>query len=170
MPNCSFIDPLVTRYIDGELSAAERDLVAAHVRVCAPCHSRVAAEQAVRTLIHARKSTLCAIRAPESLRAKCSDAARLDSLRAAAGAADIARPAPAVAPVGTVTLTRPSVDPRFSGATAVPWRARLAPLALAASLVLVVGGAFVYQVTDASARVMAAELTADHVKCFAMNR
>jgi anti-sigma factor RsiW len=44
------------------------------------------------------------------------------------------------------------------------------PYALAASLVLVVGGAFVYQATDKSARVMAAELTADHLKCFAMNR
>jgi anti-sigma factor RsiW len=161
MPNCSFIAPLVTPYIDGELNAADRDLVAAHVRVCAPCHSRVAAEQAVRTLIHARKSTLSAMRAPEALRAKCSDAARLDSLRALSGVGDSARPAPA---------GRPSVDPPFRGATAVPWRARLAPLALAASLVLVVGGAFVYQVTDASARVMAAELTADHVKCFAMNR
>src|SRR5881628_2208257 len=32
-----------------------------------------------------------------------------------------------------------------------------------------VGGAFVYQLTDSSARVLAAELTADHVKCFAMN-
>lgn len=167
MPNCSQIDSLVTPFIDGELTAAERDLVAAHVRVCAPCHSRVAAEQAVRTLIHARKSTLSAIRAPESLRAKCSDAARLDSLRAAAGASEIARPTTSPAPA---PLIRPRVDPRFSGATAVPWRTRLAPLALAASLVLVVGGAFVYQVTDASARVMAAELTADHVKCFAMNR
>jgi anti-sigma factor RsiW len=161
MPNCSFIDPLVTPYVDGELTAADRELVAAHVRVCAPCHSRVTAEQAVRTLIQARKSTLSAIRAPESLRTRCGDAARLDALRALGSPGDVARPVPA---------GRPSVDPRFSGATAVPWRTRLAPLALAASLVLVVGGAFVYQVTDASARVMAAELTADHVKCFAMNR
>jgi len=173
MPNCSLIDPLVTPYIDGELSGADRDLVAAHVRVCAPCHSRIAAEQAVRTLIRSRKATLTVIRAPESLRAKCCDAARLDSVRAAGGAGDMARPTPPAAPVAPVThpaSTRPGVDPRFSGATAVPWRTRLAPLALAASLVLVVGGAFVYQVTDASARVMAAELTADHVKCFAMNR
>jgi anti-sigma factor RsiW len=50
------------------------------------------------------------------------------------------------------------------------WLARLAPYALAASLVIVVGGAFVYQATARSARVLAAELTADHVKCFAMNR
>ena len=40
----------------------------------------------------------------------------------------------------------------------------------AASLVIVVGGAFVYQATDQSVRLMAAELAADHVKCFAMNR
>ena len=44
------------------------------------------------------------------------------------------------------------------------------PLALAASLVLLVGGAFVYEATDRSARMMAAELTADHLKCFAFNR
>jgi anti-sigma factor RsiW len=42
-------------------------------------------------------------------------------------------------------------------------------MALAASLVTVVGGAFLYQATQRSARVMAAELTADHIKCFAMN-
>jgi anti-sigma factor RsiW len=49
------------------------------------------------------------------------------------------------------------------------WPRRLAPFALAASLVTVVGGAFLYQATDRSARLMAAELTADHLKCFAMN-
>jgi anti-sigma factor RsiW len=53
--------------------------------------------------------------------------------------------------------------------TLAAWRARLAPLAAAASLVLVVGAAFLYQLTGASNRVMAAELAADHVKCFAMN-
>jgi anti-sigma factor RsiW len=49
------------------------------------------------------------------------------------------------------------------------WISRATPWALAASLVLVVGGAFLYQATEASSRVLAAELTADHVKCFAMN-
>jgi anti-sigma factor RsiW len=49
------------------------------------------------------------------------------------------------------------------------WRARLAPLAVAASLVLIVGAAFLYQLTASSSRVMAAELAADHLKCFAMN-
>jgi len=47
---------------------------------------------------------------------------------------------------------------------------RVRALALAAALVLVVGGAFLYEATDRSSRVMAAELVADHVKCFAANR
>jgi len=48
-------------------------------------------------------------------------------------------------------------------------RTRFAPLALAASLVLIVGAAFLYQLTAASSKVLAAELAADHVKCFALN-
>jgi hypothetical protein len=43
------------------------------------------------------------------------------------------------------------------------------PFAIAAGLVLVVGGAFVYEATERSTRLLAAELTADHVKCFGMN-
>ena len=35
---------------------------------------------------------------------------------------------------------------------------------------MVVGGAFLYGVTDRSNRIMAAELVADHVKCFGLNR
>jgi len=49
------------------------------------------------------------------------------------------------------------------------WRARLAPLALAATLAIVVGGAFLYPLTGSSTRVMAAELTVDHMKCFLLN-
>jgi anti-sigma factor RsiW len=49
------------------------------------------------------------------------------------------------------------------------WRASLAPFALAATLVIIVGGAFLYQATDRSAHVMVAELAADHIKCFALN-
>src|SRR4030095_15615451 len=89
--------------------------------------------------------------------------------------------------------------PLQSRAAAVPgaapsWRARLAPLALAASLVLLVrfaflyplttsstpvplppplaplvGFPFLYQLTTSSTRVLAAELAADHFKCFALN-
>jgi hypothetical protein len=47
------------------------------------------------------------------------------------------------------------------------WRERLMPLALAAG-VLVAAGASVYLMTDRSSQLLAAELTADHVKCFGM--
>ena len=49
-----------------------------------------------------------------------------------------------------------AVAGRIGGAALGAWRARLVPLALAATLVLVVGGAFLYQATDQSARLMAA--------------
>jgi anti-sigma factor RsiW len=48
------------------------------------------------------------------------------------------------------------------------WRVRMTPFAIA-GLVLVAGGAFVYEATGRSTRLLAAQLTADHVKCFGMN-
>jgi anti-sigma factor RsiW len=146
MSDCASIDPLVTPYVDGELTAAEREAVQRHLRACAPCHARVTAEQAVHGLLAARKDALHVERAPEALRAKCG------------------------------TLLLPGSQPGVRGARRLrgPWfagsgRTRLAPLALAATLVLIVAGAFLYQLTARSSRLMAAELTADHVKCFALN-
>lgn len=144
MSECLSIDPLVTPYVDGELAATERQLVDDHLRRCAPCHTRVAAERAVRDLLTARRGALGAERASAALRAKC------EGLKSQA-----------------IPVVTPARRPADAGQ---PWRARLAPLALAATLVIIVGGAFVYEATDRSTRVMAAELTADHVKCFAMNR
>lgn len=46
-------------------------------------------------------------------------------------------------------------------------RLRLFPLSMAAALVLVLGGVFVYALTASSATVLAAQLALDHVKCFA---
>ena len=60
------------------------------------------------------------------------------------------------APLG---FTDRSLDAR------APW-GWLRPFALAASLVVVVGGVLVYELTERSTGVLAAELVADHVKCF----
>jgi anti-sigma factor RsiW len=145
MHSCQSIDPLVTAYVDGEIDTAERIRVEEHLGRCASCHSRVAAERAARGLIHTRKPGLCEETAPPALRDACAKAAEAASAR---------RP--------------PSRLPRVgeAGAGARRW----APLALAASLVLLVGGAFIYQLTSRSTTVLAAELAADHVKCFALNR
>lgn len=139
---CDRIDPLVTPFVDGTLPESDRFAVESHLRACPPCHSRVAAERQVRELIRARVPTLCCADAPDALHAKCWELAKMRP-RADAGARAVLAPA---------RLPK-----------------RLAPYALAASLAIVVGGAFVYQATDKSARVLAAELTADHLKCFAIN-
>jgi len=150
MPDCKKLDPFVTPYVDGELAAADRDAVDAHLRVCPPCHARVVVEQSVRDLLSTRKHALKRECASASLRSRCAEVAgridaRVDS---------------------SVRL-----KPRATTATlAGTWRARVRPLALAASLVLIVGGAFLYGITDRSNRVMAAELVADHIKCFGVNR
>jgi anti-sigma factor RsiW len=141
-PTCQTIDPLVTPYIDRQLTDAERHDVDEHLRVCPPCYSRVVAERAVRDLLAAHKPALKRSCAPAALHSKCAAYARM---------------------VGT---SRFSALPRARSAAS---GLRPAPLALAASLVLLVGGAFFYQLTQSSSRAMAAELAADHLKCFALN-
>lgn len=143
-PSCQKIDPLVTPFIDGELPDPDRRAVEDHLRACPPCHSRIVAEREVHELIRARVPAMNKAEAPDSLHAKCWEIARLK---------------PQAADAALRAGTPAAVPPR-----------RLAPYALVASLVLVGGGGLVYQATDKSARVLAAELTADHLKCFAMNR
>jgi anti-sigma factor RsiW len=139
MPNCWSIDPLITPYVDGELAPADRETVEGHMRACTPCRARIATEQAARDLVRASRPALTAAAASPDLRARCAAAGR----------------APGV--------------PRVPALLAVPWRARLKPLALAATLAILVGGAFLYPLTGRSTRVMAAELTIDHMKCFLLN-
>ncbi len=133
MSDCQSIDPLITPYVDGDIDAASRLRVDDHVQRCPPCHSRVAAERAVRELMRVRRPEIASATAPGPLRARCA------ALRATA------------APGGVL-------------GTAL--RGRMKPLAIAAGVVLAVGGVFLYQATNSSTRVLAAELTADHVKCF----
>jgi anti-sigma factor RsiW len=150
MPNCQTIDPLVTPFVDGEIADTDRRIVHEHLRVCAPCHSRVVAERAVHTIIRERAEALKGP-APVALRARCRELA--------AGIAD--------------SSDRATPRARALWGALVPrgaWTSRAAPLALAASLTVVVGGAFLIQATRRSEVVLAAELTADHMKCLAMNR
>jgi anti-sigma factor RsiW len=156
MHNCQSLDPLVTPFVDGQLRDADRRAVEDHLRACPPCHSRVAAERAIRDLLRARKSGLCKAEAPDALHACC----------AAFAHADAANQNPN--PESRTPNAEHGSNPERASNPAL-WPTRLAPFALAASLVVVVGGAFVYQATDKSARVLAAELVADHAKCFAMD-
>jgi anti-sigma factor RsiW len=145
MSECKQIDPFVTPYVDGELADTDRQRIDHHLGKCPPCHSRIAAERAVRDAIQSRRGEIARSCAPASLRVACARLAGVKARATADGWTD------------AQTVRR------------APWATRLAPFALAASLALIVGGAFVYRITDSSATVLAAELTADHVKCFAMN-
>lgn len=146
MADCQRFDSLMTPFIDGALADAERGAVERHVGSCPPCRYRVAVEQAARSLLRTHRTALSATRAPAALGALCADLSHRATIETASGEA---------------------VAARWARATA--WRTRFAPFALAASLVLLIGGAFLYQATARSSRVMAAELTADHVKCLGLN-
>jgi anti-sigma factor RsiW len=167
MHNCDSLDPLVTPFVDGALPDGDRRAVEEHLRVCPPCHSRVTAERAVHELLHARRATLCRTVAPDALHLRCAEAAKA-AKGADAGTAKGAENG-RTPNLGTRTPNLGTRTPNAERRTPNPFFGRLGPAALAASLVVVVGGAFVYQATDKSARVMAAELVADHAKCFAMN-
>src|SRR5579864_79033 len=82
--DCQRLDPLVTPYVDGQLSDAECLAVDAHLRACPPCHSRVEAERAVRELIRTQRAALGRPCAPHALHAQCS---RLSALAGSGGAA-----------------------------------------------------------------------------------
>jgi anti-sigma factor RsiW len=181
MKDCTQLDPLVTPYVDGELAVADRQAVDQHLRACPPCRARVAAEHTIRDLIFAKKPALESARAPAGLRARCAAFGKLQAATPAGHpTAGAALGTPAGHPIAGAALGTPAGHPIAGAALgtpaaradltaplpARPWRTRLAPLALAAALVAIVGGTFVYQLTDRSTRVLAAELTADHLKCF----
>jgi anti-sigma factor RsiW len=147
MPDCHSIHALVTSYVDGDIGAADRRLVDEHLGTCPPCHALVTAERAVRDLMSEHRPRLAGVVVPEGLRDRCRDV--------------LSRRSQGTAPAAALEGAGPA-----SAAGVSTWRARFVPVALVAALVLVVAGAFVYQASTRSVRVMAAELAADHVKCF----
>jgi anti-sigma factor RsiW len=152
-PACRSIEPLVTPYVDGELAGSERNALEQHLDRCPPCRARVGVEQSVRALFQAQRPVLRSQCAPGALRARCASLCRTESAQQTQAA---------VSNSGPSSFRRRTF---FTGGLTQ----RLGPMAIAAMLVLIVVGAFVYRVTENSSRVLAAELTADHVKCFAMN-
>jgi anti-sigma factor RsiW len=71
MSKCQDLDPLFAPYADGDVAAADRASVEAHLERCPPCRERVAEQRAVRAVLVARRPTLRAC-ASEHLRARCA--------------------------------------------------------------------------------------------------
>lgn len=91
-------------------------------------------------MLRARRSDLRAVRASEDLRARCRP------MRAAG-----------------------QVVPLINRSQPWAWRERLPRVAVAATLLLAIGGVAAYRATAGATQAIAAELTADHLKCFLMN-
>lgn len=83
MGDCREIDPLVTPYVDGEISPSQRADVDVHLAACPPCRRRAAVEAAVRRALRSRLAARV-LTAPQTLRARC--------LNAAGGAGALDRP------------------------------------------------------------------------------
>lgn len=145
MSSCTSIDPLVTPYVDGEIPSRDRQLVEEHLQVCASCRSRVEAERTVSGLLRTRRAELCADRAPDGLRTRCLSLQR-------------GRPI-----AHQIVPFVPKSQPRS-------WRDRMPRFAVAATILLALGGVAAYRATIGATQAIAAELTADHLKCFMMNR
>src|SRR5436190_3254170 len=125
MSDCARIDPLVTPFVDGELPQDEQQTLTQHITACPACRGKVMAERSIRSVMQARRAELSGPPAPASLKARCG---RLGSA-----------PFPAAPSIRSESSRIPW--PRLSA-----WRARVAPFALAATLLLAIGGALVYQV------------------------
>jgi anti-sigma factor RsiW len=139
MSSCTSIDPLVTPYIDGELSGPDRAAIEQHIRFCAPCRSRIEAEQSVCRLLRARQRELTAAPAPDGLRLRCCATGAYQSTGSG------------------------------QASTGWRWMGRTPSLAAAAVLVLAAGSALGYRATFGATQAIAAELTADHIKCLMLN-
>jgi anti-sigma factor RsiW len=70
MASCRDIEPLMTAYVDGEASGAERSAVSDHLRECGRCRAQAADEEAGRHIMRER-ATACRVEAPAGLRARC---------------------------------------------------------------------------------------------------
>jgi anti-sigma factor RsiW len=72
MASCKEIEPLVTPYVDGEVGAADRTIVAAHLERCPSCRLQAEREAAARIVVRARARVLVAPPPPAGLRARCA--------------------------------------------------------------------------------------------------
>jgi anti-sigma factor RsiW len=163
MRNCASFDQILTSYVDGEASAADARAVEQHIEHCGLCRSKVGAERAMRGLLGTHRATLRGVHAPASLHARCRQLAADHGPAAATMNRERTAPVAGASPAFASRLRRAPASV-LSG-----WRAAAKPVAIAASLVVVVVGAFLYRMTHTSELVIARELTADHVKCFLVN-
>ena len=137
MSDCRQIGESLTAYADDLLEPQERQRVEQHLTACAMCRRLAAKETGGRQLLRHRATELLDEPLPPGLRSRCEALAQ--SKKKSFGA------------VGTYGPW---------------WRVRLVPVLLTAVVMIFTASAFLSLATRRSDAVLAAQLTADHSKCF----
>ncbi|WP_028708334.1 mycothiol system anti-sigma-R factor [Propionicicella superfundia] len=64
---CDEVKRSLNAFLDGEVEAADADVIRAHVAACEPCMDDLEVRAALRRIL---QRCCCAVRAPETLRAR----------------------------------------------------------------------------------------------------
>jgi anti-sigma factor RsiW len=137
MSECRRVSERLAAYVDGLLPASERDGVDRHLSACSACRRLAEDEGAGQRILRERRAQLLVEPLPPGLRARCESVA-LTGRGASPGLALVGR----------------------------WWRMR--PFAVLAAIVVMVftASAFLSLMTQRSNALLAAQLTADHSRCF----
>jgi anti-sigma factor RsiW len=146
MSECKTTIDRLTAYVDGHLSSAELADVTRHLNACEPCRRLAAAERGGQSVLRHVASRLRTTTLPPGLRTRCEALAREQSaLRS--------QPGSALAIRGLLTN----------------WRSTLVPTVLGVIFLVFTASALLSVATRRSDAVLAAQLTADHSKCFLLS-
>ncbi|HEX6463280.1 MAG TPA: zf-HC2 domain-containing protein [Vicinamibacterales bacterium] len=153
--NCDDLDARLAGYVDGEATAESRAAVAAHLAACPPCRKHADEESAARQIVHEHRAALH-VTAPAALRVRCQAGATVrDSGVSGSGVPGSQAPGSGIEAPGSSAQRSRSAFRKW------------APLSLAATLLLAVGGVFLFGLNN-RVQALALSLTVDHIKCFAM--
>lgn len=144
MSDCKRVIERLAPYVDRQLDADEHADIDRHLSACPPCRRIAERERGGRLILQHESSRLRAEPLPTQLRSRCEALAREHAARSAAsrGAAPVMR------------------------ALVTGWRSTLVPSVLGAVLLVFTASALFSIATRRSDAVLAAQLTADHSKCF----
>jgi anti-sigma factor RsiW len=136
MTECRRVVERLTAYVDGTLAGDERVSVERHLAACPPCQAAATDERGGRAVLRHCAPQLRAQLSPPGLRTRCA------------------------------SLAHAHAQSRQSGAPLLAWRTRFVPALLVAILLVFTASAIFSLATRRSDALLAAQLTADHAKCF----
>jgi anti-sigma factor RsiW len=137
MKDCRHIRESLAAYVDELLEGQERQRVEQHLKGCPPCRQMAIDEDSGRRLLRHRALQLLAEPLPPGLRSRCE------------------------------VLARVRQDSLGKFAAYAPWwRVRFVPVLLTAVVMIFTASAFLSLATRRFDALLAAQLTADHSKCF----